>query len=594
MNPKIKLLFLLWLFLLALVGCVPAASPPLALQRVLAEQTQLAVDVQLSATAEAELNDIATQVAIQHGTQLALDVQLTQASQNQQATAFAGTLQADQANATQTATAAVATQVYRLTQDADLATAVKAAANNTATVEAAMAETFAKEQEDIRNRMAWENRVRSFLLYLIPPIFLLVGLIIFWRWMVANARQRNVIRQADGDVYTIIIDQDPVQEIHMANPEKALDPVFTIKRGINGDVKTHTLAPGPVQYQLTVNTQLIQLARRYAEANRRMNDPAQIQEWKLAMQGQQPQPSNQLTAGNGMNVIHPYYGINPYSLEIIPAFNVGSKLLAGGSGSGKTNLAQFDIHRAGIEDVTIYDPKYRVGKWPAHARVIYEPADLLETVQKADGIFKTRRDEQSGKYPTHLIIVDEFTALNLLSKESGDRQTIKDAISMIWRLVMYGREFNVLLWILSQTGTAGSLGLEGRGDFRDSLTRIDFPWRPTTEAEISIPRIAEVYTGDTATKYLVPMFSQARLSLPQPLTPGLPGKPGEVGTVPDNLIIRVREDTPLAAGFTDEQIVQIFTLTKQGQSGNQIRQQLGKNRDGVYAIQAACRSLLTI
>jgi len=438
--------------------------------------------------------------------------------------------------------------------------------------------------------MAWENRIRSLLLYLLVPVLFLVGMIAAWRWIVANTRQRNVIRQADGDVYTIIIDQDPVQETHLANPEKNLDPVFTIKRGINGGVQSHALAPGPVQMQLTVNTQLIQLAKRFAEANRRMTDPAQIQEWKLAMQGQQPQPSNQLTTGNGMNVIHPYYGINPYSLEIIPAFNVGSRLLAGGSGCGKTNLAQFDIHRAGVEDLTIYDPKYRAGKWPGHASLIYEPGELLQAAQSAENIFKERRDRQLAKYPPHLIIVDEFTALNLLSKESGDRATIKDAISLLWRLVMYGREFNVTVWILSQTGNASSLGLDGRGDFRDSLTRIDFPWRPTTEAELTIPRIAEVYQGESVHKYLVPLFTP---TLTRSLSPGSPGKPGEAGIVPSDLIESVRTGTTHAEGFSDDHIVQIYNMTKAGKSGNEIRKEIQKNRDGVYAIQSIIKNLLT-
>lgn len=580
-----------------LAACVPVPlTPPLPMQRVLAEQTQIAVDIALSATAAAEQGLIATQVAFEHGTAQAMDLQLTQQSADQQGTAVAATLAADQAHGTAQAEIATGTAEVQETQAAFAATSTQGSIQATGTVQAALAATIATEEAARQRRIQMMNNVVAAAPWLIGLAATLVALVGGWRLIVARARQGNVIRDAHGDPWTLILDPDPVAPIHTVNPDKALGPVLTLNPGLQGGCKMPELAPGPVQFQLTENRQMIELARRFLELNRPLRDPELIAQWRAAMTGQPAPstphpvcPSPALPAPGGMHVIHPYYQINPYSLPVIPLFDNGSRLLAGGSGSGKTNLALYDISRMQVDDLTVYDPKYRPGKWPTHAQVLTEPDTLLKHLQTTNEAFRTRRDTQRHHYPPHLTILDEYTALILLSKQGSAGQTLKDALSLAWALVMYGREFNVMVWILTQTGNAGSLGLDGRGDFRESLTRIDFNWRPVTKEEEHIPRIAEVTTGDQTAKYLVPHFVPPPVPLLSPNSPQ--ARPGLSGTIPDGVLTTLRAKTPDAAKFDDQELTTIYKLTQQGESGNRIRALLQRARADVFAVHAACREM---
>ena len=98
--------------LLSACAVPPSSHTPdgaqLHLQQILAQQTQSSIDAAYTATADAELGDISTQVAIQHSIELALSSQMTQQAVSLEATQVAATLTADQAESTATAQAQAA------------------------------------------------------------------------------------------------------------------------------------------------------------------------------------------------------------------------------------------------------------------------------------------------------------------------------------------------------------------------------------------------------------------------------------------------------------------------------------------------------
>lgn len=206
-------------------------------------------------------------------------------------------------------------------------------------------------------------------------------------------------------------------------------------------------------------------------------------------------------------IIHPKFGIDPNTLDEIPLFDSGSRLMSGASGSGKTNLALYDVHRLNAPDIVVYDPKNSIGKWGG-SDILLEPAELYERLTQQEKLFKERREEVRQEWSQSITVIDEFTALNIMSRYDD---MIPKCIALIWSLVLRGREFGINLWLLAQSDRAQSLGVSGMGDFRKSLTKIDFPWKPSTRREYHIPRIAVVDDN----KYRVPLFNQEFLPVEQ-------------------------------------------------------------------------------
>lgn len=634
--------------LVLLAGCVPVAAPgpgpaDLILQEVEARHTQEWVETWLTATAVVEQGVIATQVAVAHQTEMAAAMRQTEQAEVQQMTAQAATLQADAAIATATAqvgadqlTATAQAEGTQAVQEqaltAQAATATQGGMDATATVQYAGAATVATQEAVEQYQARLMRNVSAVVPWLFTCLFVAVAVILLWRHGVAGARQANVIRQADGDVYTMLIDAE-AHEVRTVNPEKGLDPVIRL---LPKAVESPQLTDPALQYHVTQNEQMIQLARAYTAEHRRIANPRTVAQLQQMFAGGQPE---QLPAGMGNllgagdfgghvpqgtqegarglmenrladRVIHPFYGINPLSLPEIPLFNLRSRLIVGGSGSGKTNLTMYDIHRMQVDDLAVYDPKYRPGKWPQQAQVLVRPEELLDRLTQAFALFEARRASSQSHFPRSLTIVDEYSAMLELANLSDTPQVVRKATSLIWALAFMGREFAVNIWILSTTGNAASLGLGGRGDFRNSLDRIEFHWLPQTREEEAIPRIVEVSQGKAIAKYRVPVYalpagSGDGHSGAVPIQAGsgvvldgsLSGSNGRAsgsgtGSEPGELVLnQVRERSTFASEYNDDELGQVWRDIQEGRSANEIQERIRHGRSSVLDVVRVIRGL---
>lgn len=185
----VVLIFILVVGLSGLSSCTPipssgnSGSESLHLQQILAQQTQSAIDAAYTATAEHELGDIATQVAIEHGTALALSAQLTQQAASLVATQAAATMLADQANSTATAQAQ-ATGTAR----ADLQATSTAEAEGTATAIAythatstavAVQTQVAKQEKAEARQQTWNTFWRIMGAIILIASLVILGILIF-------------------------------------------------------------------------------------------------------------------------------------------------------------------------------------------------------------------------------------------------------------------------------------------------------------------------------------------------------------------------------------------------------------------------------
>lgn len=132
-------------------------------------------------------------------------------------------------------------------------------------------------------------------------------------------------------------------------------------------------------------------------------------------------------------------------------------VLAGGRGAGKTTLALHAVSRrlSRGERVLVIDPKPGPpDKW-AGAPIVgqdHRYADIVNALRAVFGGMRRNRNRLT-------VVIDEVAILNARIPAFPDEWT---------GLLMEGREYSVGIWILSQSATAGSLGLSGRFDLMSS------------------------------------------------------------------------------------------------------------------------------
>jgi hypothetical protein len=188
-KALVFLIIVLAIGLPSLSSCTPA--PPagnsggesLHLQQILAQQTQSAIDAAFTATAEHELGDISTQVAIEHGTALALSAQLTQQAASLAATQIAATMLADQANSTATAqaqatgTARADLQATSTTEAQETSTAI-AYTHGTSTAVVVQTQVARQEKAEARQQ-TWNTVWRILGAIILIAALIVLGILIF-------------------------------------------------------------------------------------------------------------------------------------------------------------------------------------------------------------------------------------------------------------------------------------------------------------------------------------------------------------------------------------------------------------------------------
>lgn len=136
-------------------------------------------------------------------------------------------------------------------------------------------------------------------------------------------------------------------------------------------------------------------------------------------------------------------------------------VLAGGRGSGKTTLAFHAVARrlARGEQALIIDPKPGPREKWFGAPVVGQDHRYEDIVAALRFVNEGMR--RNGRRLT--VVIDEIAILN---------ERIPRFSSEWIGLLMEGREYLVGLWILTQSATAGSLGLSGRFDLTSSFDHI--------------------------------------------------------------------------------------------------------------------------
>lgn len=138
-------------------------------------------------------------------------------------------------------------------------------------------------------------------------------------------------------------------------------------------------------------------------------------------------------------------------------------MIWGGRGSGKTNFLQHlarEKVKAG-EDLWIIDPKpSKPGKWPYGVTVIghgHNYQEIVSVSERYQAELENRKADfdRTEHFQKVTLIVDELYLLNL---------KIKGFIDMVLPLLLEGREYNIHMILISQSKTAGSMGLSGKYD----------------------------------------------------------------------------------------------------------------------------------
>jgi len=129
-------------------------------------------------------------------------------------------------------------------------------------------------------------------------------------------------------------------------------------------------------------------------------------------------------------------------------------LLWGGRGRGKTNLARYVMQaRAQKEDVLIIDPKETAPQtWPGYriAGTDHNYAEILEALEWVNSL----------KQHKITVLIDEMTILKMRIPGFSEH----------WlQPLIEGRERGQSLWIIGQSKTARSLGLNGMYDILESF-----------------------------------------------------------------------------------------------------------------------------
>ncbi len=249
---------LLFLLPLLLMACAPLSVPQA--EAVLAQATAGAQGATVTAAAQAQATQAAftawTRATQAFETQTAATATALAAATHQQValTQQAWTLAQEQAEATTAAGHWTATAEAQATADTIHLAAL-------ATIEAAQAQAAvnAVEKSTLEVERARQmNGVLAAVPWLVLVGLLLVGLPLAWRYGNAHVNQKNVIRNGNGDVETIILEGEWPRQTVLHTPAKALHPTYRLT---SGDVAARPSAPTLAQLRLTENEQKIRLAR---------------------------------------------------------------------------------------------------------------------------------------------------------------------------------------------------------------------------------------------------------------------------------------------------------------------------------------------
>lgn len=441
------LLLLLFLSLTACYPTVPQAQMILAQATTDAQRSveatqqqaqawQVAADENLRATQAMETQVATTATASSLATEQTL--QLTQHTWD---------LVQQQAEATAVAAAYTATAAYQATSDQIHFEAL-------GTIEAAQAQMAVNSaaQADLEvERTRKMNTVIAFAPWFLGLLIFMVVLTLLWRYGNALIHQKNVVRNGNGDVETVILEGNWRRNLTLHTPAKALHPTMQLK---NGEVRPIPTTNDLLQFQLTENEQKIRLARAI-ETQQKIRQVLLHQPLAALAHPAAPLPTPTLLPPPlpekvlfpGVQPGHAVLGVNHEGDVTVDWPHLGHVMVAGMTRYGKSNFLRLLAVQAikdghAIATVDHQDRTFaRFAGHPSTFLAARNRASVPEAVvaiahehQRRERLFQTLAAQHprldlddleaynqvaGEKIPRLMVFMDEFTALvNLYGKNS--------------------------------------------------------------------------------------------------------------------------------------------------------------------------------